>query len=74
MDNKKKRSLFLLLIIVEVIIFLGVVMFKDKIAIGIKWGLYLLFGIVLDYLCNSFRRLNKIVKEESRLKAIENDN
>ena len=66
MSNKGKRNLFLTLLILEVVMYLGVAIFKSQYDIDLKWWIYISAAILFVFFLGGYRNFSQAVKEDEK--------
>ena len=66
MSNKSKRNLFLFLLIMEVIAYCIILMFKSLIPESLKWWIYILAAFLFVFLLGCYRNYQQAVKEDNK--------
>lgn len=71
MGNKTKRNLFLGLLLIEVIAYLGIIMFKNSIQPQVKWWIYIAAAFLFIFFLGGYRNFSQAVKEDEKYGSIE---
>lgn len=66
MTNKAKRNLFLTLLILEVVMYFIVAIFKSQYSIDLKWWIYISSAILFVFLLGGYRNFSQAVKEDKK--------
>ena len=66
MSNKGKRNLFLILLILEVVMYFVVSMFKSHFDIDLKWWIYISAALLFVVLFGGYRNFSQAVKEDEK--------
>ena len=66
MTNKVKRNLFLNLLILEVVMYFAVAIFKSQYDIDLKWWIYISAAILFVFLLGGYRNFSQAVKEDEK--------
>ena len=71
MGNKSKRNVFLGLLILEVIAYLSIIMFKSHFNLQVKWWIYISFAILFVFFLGGYRNFSQAVKEDEKYGSVE---
>ena len=71
MGNKSKRNVFLVLLILEVIAYLSIIMFKSQFNLQVKWWIYISFAILFVFFLGGYRNFSQAVKEDEKYGSVE---
>ena len=71
MGNKSKRNVFLGLLILEVIAYLSIIMFKSQFNLQVKWWIYISFAILFVFFLGGYRNFSQAVKEDEKYGSVE---
>ena len=71
MGNKSKRNVFLGLLILEVIAYLSIIMFKSQFNLQVKWWIYISFAILFVFFLGGYRNFSQAVKEDEKYGSFE---
>ena len=66
MSNKGKRNLFLTLLILEVVIYFVVTIFKSQYDIDLKWWIYISAAFLFLFFLGGYRNFSQAVKEDEK--------
>ena len=66
MSNKGKRNLFLTLLILEVVMYFLVSLFKSQYDIDLKWWIYISAALLFVFLLGGYRNFSQAVKEDEK--------
>ena len=66
MGNKGKRKLLLTLLILEVFIYFGIVMFKNHFDLQVKWWIYVIAAFLFIFFLGGYRNFSQAVKEDEK--------
>ena len=66
MGNKGKRNLFLTLLILEVFVYFGIVMFKNHFDLQVKWWIYIIAAFLFIFFLGGDRNFSQAVKEDEK--------
>ena len=66
MSNKGKRNLFLTLLILEVVMYFVVAIFKSQYDIDLKWWIYISDALLFVVLLGGYRNFSQAVKEDKK--------
>ena len=71
MSNKSKRNTFLSLLILEVVMYFVVVIFKSQLDIDLKWWIYISAAILFVFFLGGYRNFSQAVKEDEKYGPLE---
>ena len=66
MSNKGKRNLFLTLLILEVVMYFVVAIFKSQYDIDLKWWIYICAALLFVFFLGGYRNFSQAVKEDEK--------
>ena len=66
MSNKGKRNLFLTILILEVVMYFVVAIFKSQYDIDLKWWIYISAALLFVFLLGCYRNFSQAVKEDEK--------
>ena len=66
MSNKGKRNLFLILLILEGVMYFAVAIFKSQYDIDLKWWIYISAALLFVFLLGGYRNFSQVVKEDEK--------
>ena len=66
MSNKGKRNLFLTLLILEVVMYFVVAIFKSQYDIDLKWWIYISAALLFVFFLGGYRNFSQAVKEDEK--------
>ena len=66
MSNKGKRNLFLTLLILEVVMYFVVSIFKSQYNIDLKWWIYIGAALLFVFFLGGYRNFSQAVKEDEK--------
>lgn len=66
MGNKAKRNIFLSLLIIEVLAYLSVIMFKNRFDLEVKWWIYVTAALLFVFFLGGYRNFSQAVKEDEK--------
>ena len=66
MSNKGKRNLFLSLLILEVVIYFCLAVFKTRYDLDVKWWIFSIAAIIFAFLLGAYRNFSQAVKEDEK--------
>lgn len=71
MSNKSKRNTFLSLLILEVVMYFVVAIFKSQLDIDLKWWIYISAAILFVFFLSGYRNFSQAVKEDEKYGPLE---
>ena len=71
MSNKGKRNLFLTLLILEVVMYFVVTIFKSQYDIELKWWIYISAALLFVFFLGGYRNFSQAVKEDEKYGPLE---
>ena len=66
MGNKGKRNLFFCLLLLEVLAYFGIVMFKNFFDLQVKWWIYIAAAFLFLFFLGGYRNFSQAVKEDEK--------
>ena len=66
MSNKGKRNLFLTLLILEVVIYFCLAIFKTRYDLDVKWWIFSIDAIIFAFLLGAYINFIQAVKEDKK--------
>lgn len=66
MGNKGKKNLFLGLLILEVLAYLCIIIFKNQFELQVKWWIYISAAILFVIFLGGYRNFSQAVKEDKK--------
>ena len=66
MSNKAKRNLFLTLLILEVVMYFCLAVFKTRYDLDVKWWIFSIAAIIFAFLLGAYRNFRQAVKEDEK--------
>ena len=66
MNNKAKRNLFLTLLILEMVAYFGIVVFKSRFDLEMKWWLYISAAVLFLFFLGGYRNFSQAVREDEK--------
>ena len=66
MSNKGKRNLFLILLILEVVMYFLLSIFKTQYDINLKWWIYISAALLFVFFLGGYRNFSQAVKEDEK--------
>ena len=66
MSNKGKRNLFLSLLILNLVIYFCLAVFKTRYDLDVKWWIFSIAAIIFAFLLGAYRNVSQAVKEDGK--------
>ena len=66
MSNRTKRNLFLSLLILNLVIYFCLAVFKSRFDLDVKWWIFSIAAIIFAFLLGAYRNFSQAVKEDEK--------
>ena len=66
MSNRTKRNLFLSLLILNLVIYFCLAVFKTRYDLDVKWWIFSIAAIIFTFLLGAYRNFKQAVKEDKK--------
>ena len=70
MSNKAKRNLFLVLLIIEGLLYISLAVCKSRFNIDVKWWIFFVGAVLFSVLLGGYRNFSQAVKEDNQYGSV----